>query len=180
MLGTPVLSRPSRTRAHKQTDAKLWSDCLCQRLAIDGDVPAGSRKSANVTDSRATQWLGHTPHRPAALRVVHGRITADIGKTGCASRPFLFTPQQAGTSGAGRVSGASDRQEALPMSEPAKVFEDRETPGQYRVEWFDDDGGGKVELFSGPTARRDALRYAMRTYGHFREVQLEPYPTEPK
>lgn len=23
------------------------------------------------------------------------------------------------------------------MSVPAKVFEDRETPGQWRVEWFD-------------------------------------------
>ena len=62
------------------------------------------------------------------------------------------------------------------MSEPAKVFEDRQTPGQWRVEWFDDDGGCQVELFAGPTARRDALRYAMRTYGHFREVELEPHP----
>ena len=61
------------------------------------------------------------------------------------------------------------------MSEPAKVFEDRETPGQWRVEWFDDDGGCEVELFVGPTARRHALRYAMRTYGHFREVELEPH-----
>jgi hypothetical protein len=26
------------------------------------------------------------------------------------------------------------------MSEPAKVLEDREMPGQWRVEWFDDDG----------------------------------------
>ena len=25
-------------------------------------------------------------------------------------------------------------------------------------------------------ARRQALRYAMQKYGHFREVQLEPYP----
>jgi hypothetical protein len=50
----------------------------------------------------------------------------------------------------------------------SKVFEDRLTPGQWRVEWFDDDGGCQVELFAGPTARRDALRYGMRTYGHFR------------
>ena len=61
--------------------------------------------------------------------------------------------------------------------EPAKVFEDREKPGQWRVEWFDDDGRCEVEIFSGPTARRDALRYAMQKYGHFREVQLEPYST---
>jgi hypothetical protein len=56
--------------------------------------------------------------------------------------------------------------------EPAKVFEDRENPGQWRVEWLDDDGHCELEIFSGPSARRDALRYAMRMYGHFREVQL--------
>jgi hypothetical protein len=61
------------------------------------------------------------------------------------------------------------------MSEPAKVFEDRVTRGQWRVEWFDDDGRCESEIFDGPSARRDALRYAMRKYGHFREVQLEPY-----
>jgi hypothetical protein len=60
------------------------------------------------------------------------------------------------------------------MSEPAKVFEDRETPGQWRVEWFDDDGACElVEIFTGPDARRRALRYAVQKYGHFKEVQLE-------
>ena len=67
-----------------------------------------------------------------------------------------------------------DQPKALHGSEPAKVFEDREAPGECRVEWFDDDGHRELESFTGPTARRDALRYAMRTYGHFREVQLEP------
>jgi len=62
------------------------------------------------------------------------------------------------------------------MSEPAAVFEDRELPGQSRVEWFGDDGGCEVELFSGPTARRDAVRYATQNYTHFKEMQLEPYP----
>jgi len=47
-------------------------------------------------------------------------------------------------------------------------------PGQWRVEGFDDDGHSEVEIFTGQTARRDALRYEMRTYGHFREVQFEP------
>src|SRR5205809_6420784 len=59
------------------------------------------------------------------------------------------------------------------MSEPAKVFEDRESPGQWRVEWFDDDGRCELEIFTGPTARRQALRYAVQKYGHFRELQLE-------
>jgi hypothetical protein len=63
------------------------------------------------------------------------------------------------------------------MSEPAKVFEDCEIPGQWRVEGFDDNGKPEVAIFYGPTARRLALRYAMREYGHFREVQLEPYPS---
>ena len=60
------------------------------------------------------------------------------------------------------------------MSEAAKVFEDHEIPGQWRVEWCDDGGRREVEIFTGATARRDALRYAIQHYGHFREVQLEP------
>jgi hypothetical protein len=61
------------------------------------------------------------------------------------------------------------------MSEPALVYENRGTPGQWRVDWFDNDGRRELEIFSGPDARRDALRYAMRTYGHFRDVELEPH-----
>ena len=60
------------------------------------------------------------------------------------------------------------------MSEPAKVSEDSAKPGQWRVEWFDDDGRCELEIFDGQDARRQALRYAMRKYGHFREAQLEP------
>jgi hypothetical protein len=34
------------------------------------------------------------------------------------------------------------------MKEPAKVFEDREIPGQWRVEWFDDAGACElVDIF---------------------------------
>jgi hypothetical protein len=56
-----------------------------------------------------------------------------------------------------------------------KSFEDRETPGQYRVEWFGNDGRCELQTFTGPTARREALRYAMQNYTHFKEVQLEPF-----
>ena len=45
------------------------------------------------------------------------------------------------------------------MSEPAKVFEDRVKPGRWRVEWFNDDGRSELEIFTGPIARRQALRY---------------------
>jgi hypothetical protein len=61
------------------------------------------------------------------------------------------------------------------MPEPAKVFEDRDQPGQWRVEWFDDDGRTELEIFSGPDARRQALRYAVRRYGHFVEGKLEQH-----
>jgi len=51
--------------------------------------------------------------------------------------------------------------------ETAKVFEDREWPGDWRVEWIDDNGGIEVVIFSGPNARVRALRYADRRYGNF-------------
>ena len=54
--------------------------------------------------------------------------------------------------------------------EPAKVFEDRQWPGDWRVERIDDDGGIEVVIFSGPNARERALRYADRQYGDFEEI----------
>ena len=60
-------------------------------------------------------------------------------------------------------------------AEPAKVFEDRRCPGDWRVEWVDDDGAVEVAIVSGPNARERVLRYADRQYGNFREVSLEPY-----
>jgi hypothetical protein len=53
------------------------------------------------------------------------------------------------------------------MSEPARVLENRIVPGEWRVEWSDDDGRCQLEIFTGPTARRQALRYAMQKYGLF-------------
>jgi hypothetical protein len=67
-------------------------------------------------------------------------------------------------------SGASDE------TMKAKVFEDRRIPGDWRVEWFDDDGGCEVAIFSGPNARERALRCADRQYGDFEEISLAPYP----
>lgn len=66
------------------------------------------------------------------------------------------------------------------MADSAKMFEDRHTPGQWRVEWFDDDGSCELEIFTGHDARRQALRYAMRKYGHFGEVQLEQQGEPPR
>jgi hypothetical protein len=62
------------------------------------------------------------------------------------------------------------------MPETAKVFEDRGHAGNWRVEWFDDDGGCEVEIFAGPNARERARRYAEQRYEKFEEIRLEPYP----
>jgi len=59
------------------------------------------------------------------------------------------------------------------MSEPAKVFEDRLYPGDWRVEWVDDDGGVELAIFAGPNTRERALRHADRQYGRFEEVKPE-------
>jgi hypothetical protein len=47
------------------------------------------------------------------------------------------------------------------MSEPAKVFEDRQIPGRWCVELSDDNGGREVAVFSGPNARERAVAYAI-------------------
>jgi hypothetical protein len=60
--------------------------------------------------------------------------------------------------------------------EPAKVFEDRINSADWRVEWFDDDGGCEVAVFSGPKARERAIRYADHQYGHVEEINLSTYP----
>ena len=47
----------------------------------------------------------------------------------------------------------------------AKVFEDRETPGNWRVEKMDEDGGCEVvKVFTGPEARQQAIQYAEREF----------------
>jgi len=38
----------------------------------------------------------------------------------------------------------------------------------------------ELEIFTGQGARRQALRYAMQKYGHFREVQLEEQSETPR
>jgi hypothetical protein len=59
--------------------------------------------------------------------------------------------------------------------EPPKVFEDRRQPGDWRVEWTDDDGGIELAIFSGASARERVLGYADRQYGAFEEIALAPY-----
>ena len=61
------------------------------------------------------------------------------------------------------------------MPETEKVFEDRENTRHRRVEWFDDDGGWEIAIFSARGARGRAIRYADHRYGGFEEIELEPY-----
>jgi hypothetical protein len=62
------------------------------------------------------------------------------------------------------------------MVQTAKVFEDCGHAGEWRVEWFDDDGGCEVRIFSGKNAREQAIRYADDQYGKFEEVVPLPHP----
>jgi hypothetical protein len=62
----------------------------------------------------------------------------------------------------------------------AKVFEDRETPGSWRIEKMNEDGGyDAVEVFTGQDARQQAIQYAEREFGAFDEIRLEPYRRPP-
>ena len=47
-------------------------------------------------------------------------------------------------------------------SSPLARADLRVKPGQWRVEWFDDEGRTELEIFTGHDARQQALRYAMR------------------
>ena len=58
-----------------------------------------------------------------------------------------------------------------PSTEPAYVFEDRQTPGDWHVQWTDDDGGFEMVMFSGPRARERAIIFAERCYGSYEEVR---------
>jgi hypothetical protein len=62
------------------------------------------------------------------------------------------------------------------MPETAKVFEDRKHRGEWRVEWFDNDGGCELEIFTGRDARQQAIRYADHQYGIYEEISLTHYP----
>jgi hypothetical protein len=56
------------------------------------------------------------------------------------------------------------------MPETAKVFEDQVNAGDWRVEWFDDNGGCEVTIFSGANARDRAISYANGQYGSFEQI----------
>ena len=52
---------------------------------------------------------------------------------------------------------------SIPGDYPAFLFEDRQTPGDWHVQWTDDDGGFEMAMFSGPRARERAIIFAERS-----------------
>ena len=56
-------------------------------------------------------------------------------------------------------------------TEPAYLFEDRQTPGDWHVQWTDDNGGVEMAIFSGPRAHERAIMFAERWYGAYEEVR---------
>ena len=47
----------------------------------------------------------------------------------------------------------------MELNAHSQVFEDRIVSGQWRVEYFDDDGGCYVAIFAGPAAEQRARDY---------------------
>ena len=60
---------------------------------------------------------------------------------------------------------------SIPDNDPAYVFEDGQAPGDWHVQWTDDEGGFEMALFSGPRARERAIMFAERCYESYEEVR---------
>jgi hypothetical protein len=60
---------------------------------------------------------------------------------------------------------------SVPIESEIKVFGDRIVSGQWRVEYFDDDGGCYVAIFAGPAAEQRARDYG----GALRNGRLTPH-----
>ena len=63
---------------------------------------------------------------------------------------------------------------SIPGIEPAYVFEDRQSPDDWHVQWTDDDGGFEMAIFSGPRAHERAIMFAERCYDSYKEVRSKP------
>jgi hypothetical protein len=60
--------------------------------------------------------------------------------------------------------------------EEVSVNEDRSRTGEWRVEYFDDDGGCYVAIFAGPAAERRARDYFTSLKSGRLSIQREPLP----
>ena len=60
-----------------------------------------------------------------------------------------------------------------PDTEPAYLFEDSQTPGDWHVQWTDDEAGFEMAIFSGPRARERAIMFAEQCYGGYEQVRTD-------
>ena len=72
-----------------------------------------------------------------------------------------------------RLSPTMMTRMSQPDTEPAYLFEDRQSPGDWHVQWTDDGGGLEMAIFSGPRARDRASMFAERCYGGYEEVRID-------
>jgi hypothetical protein len=56
-------------------------------------------------------------------------------------------------------------------TEPAFLFEDRQSPDDWHVQWTAADGGFEMAIFSGPRAHERAIMFAERCYGGYEEIR---------
>ena len=66
------------------------------------------------------------------------------------------------------ATGALARANAFNNPGSAK---DRQTPGDWHVQWTDDAGGFEMAIFSGPRAHERAIMFAERCYSGYEEVR---------
>lgn len=80
-------------------------------------------------------------------------IPDEVDKTGrCVHGGYKETLEAAEQASNGRHGG--DRSSGgHGVTDTAKVSEDRKHPGEWRVEWFNNNGGCEVEIFLGSNAR---------------------------
>jgi hypothetical protein len=63
-----------------------------------------------------------------------------------------------------------------PFHGEVSVNEDRHGSGEWRVEYFDDDGGCYVTIFAGPASERRARDYFVSLKSGRLKIQREPLP----
>src|SRR5215831_7553044 len=140
-------------------------------------------KNLELSDVEAEALIqelsGHDQLRPLPFLASHPNPAGDPPEAEARAGPraAAAATELGARRGSGDVGGVGDARPSLALiglrlggkmvSEPAKVFEDRLRPGDWRVEWEDDDGGVEVTIFSGPDARERAFQYADWRYRVF-------------
>ena len=72
-----------------------------------------------------------------------------------------------------RLTITVPRSSADAYDDPAFLFEDHQTPGDWHVQWTDDEGGFEMAIFSGPRAHERAIMFAERCYGSYEQVRTD-------